>query len=240
MDGQNDQNDGRVLGHWQTRYPEQKAKGWIYGEAAYLGLLLFLIPTVMLCLWLEFPKATLGLTPERYDTFSRYLYAWLAGTFGGAMFSIKWLYHTVARFCWNEDRLLWRLFCPHLSGGLAWMFYAIATSGLIRTIDVASLRSPCAVIACSFLVGYFSDSAIGKLKEIADTLFGVRRGKEVRTDDNQETDTKKAAKAQQPSKDNEKKASTNPKRKELAATETTHTPTPPEPTHAPPSASVKK
>lgn len=193
MDGQNDQNDGRIVGHWQTRYPESKAKGWIYGESAYLGLILFLIPVLMLCVWLECPKTKLGLTPERYDTFSRYSYAWLAGTFGGAMFSIKWLYHTVARFSWNEDRLLWRFFCPHLSGGLAWMFYAIATSGLIRTIDVPSLRSPCSVIACSFLVGYFSDSAIGKLKEIADTLFGVRREKEGKALEGQKADEKHPA-----------------------------------------------
>ena len=47
MDGKYDQNDGRALGDWKTRYPEKIAQCWIYGEAAYLGILLFLMPAAM-------------------------------------------------------------------------------------------------------------------------------------------------------------------------------------------------
>jgi hypothetical protein len=34
------------------------------------------------------------------------------------------------------------------------------------------------VVGLGFLVGYFSDSAIAKLTEIAETLFGTTRAKE--------------------------------------------------------------
>ena len=170
--------DGRRPGHWLTRYPEPRAKWWIIGEGSYLGLLMFAMPSLMLVLWLGSMREPLGLSEDRYAAFCRYCYAWLGGTFGGAMFSIKWLYHSVARHYWNEDRRLWRFFCPHLSGGLAFTFLATATSGLFNTMNVTAFQRPSAIVACAFLVGYFSDSAIGKFREVADTLFGNRRDRD--------------------------------------------------------------
>ena len=172
MEAEFENTDDRKPLDWKTRY-EPDAQKQICGEAIYLGILFFGTPLAIIALWLE--ALRFGIPPERYSTLCHYGYAWLAGTFGGTMFSIKWLYHAVARAYWNLDRRLWRVFCPHLSGGLAFAFFTLAVSGLVKTVDVASLQKPAAIVACSFLVGYFSDSAIGKLKEVADTLFGTRR-----------------------------------------------------------------
>jgi hypothetical protein len=172
-DGQNFENrDGRRAGEWRTRYPD--ARLHIYGEAIYLAIHLFAVLGLIVVCWLgKIPQ--LGQSADRSLRLSRYIYAWLAGTLGGTMFSIKWLYHSVARYYWNQDRRLWRLFTPHLSGALALMFLVTARSGLLNTVNLSAYNSPSAIIASSFLVGYFSDSAIGKLKDIAETLFGHRR-----------------------------------------------------------------
>ena len=106
------------------------------------------------------------------------LLAWLAGTFGGTLFAIKWLYHSVAKKMWHEDRRLWRLFTPHLSGGLGAAFLVLAASGVISVIDKTRLDSDFSVLGLGFIVGYFSDSASGKLAEVAETLFGSTRPKQ--------------------------------------------------------------
>jgi hypothetical protein len=108
----------------------------------------------------------------------KYALSWGAGTLGGTLFAIKWLYHTVARQLWHMDRRLWRLFTPHISGGLAFGVTALIASGVIRIFDKNATNSYALLVGFGFLVGYFSDSAIAKLSEVADTLFGTSRSKE--------------------------------------------------------------
>jgi len=62
---------------------------------------------------------------------------------------------------------------PHISGGHAFAMVVVMSSGLLRIFDAQELARPPVVVAVGFLVGYFSDSAIGKLTEIAQTLFGT-------------------------------------------------------------------
>lgn len=111
--------DNRELLEWQSRYPDPTPRLWIRIEAVYLASLLLLVPVAMLALWLEYPRNWLQLSDQKYRTLFLYGLAWLGGTFGGTLFDIKWLYHSVARQIWHMDRRLWRLFTPHLSGGLS-------------------------------------------------------------------------------------------------------------------------
>jgi hypothetical protein len=97
---------------------------------------------------------------------------------GGTLFAIMWLYHVVAREMWNLDRRLWRLFTPHISGGLVFAVIALISSGIMRIFDSRATSSHSVVVELAFLVGYFSDSAVAKLTEIADRLFGTSRSKE--------------------------------------------------------------
>lgn len=172
-----DPTDGRELLEWRSRYPKD-AKKSLRSEAIYLASLLFLTPLLMVILWLEYPKHNLSLSDEKYESLLRYSLAWLGGVLGGTLFDLKWLYHSVARQIWHLDRRLWRVFTPHISGGLAFAVIALISSGMFRILDRQATESRALVVGVAFMVGYFSDSAIAKLAEIADTLFGVTRAKE--------------------------------------------------------------
>lgn len=172
-----DPTDGREPLDWQSKYPPE-ARRIIWAEALYLFGLLLLVPILMLIFWLDYPNHWLKLSDDRYRPIVTYTLAWLGGVLGGTLFDIKWLYHAVARQVWHLDRRLWRLFTPHISGGLAFAIVALISSGMLRVFDRQASQSRSLVVAVAFLVGYFSDSAVAKLSEIAETLFGASRAKE--------------------------------------------------------------
>ncbi len=176
--GQADPTDGRAALDWKTRYPDPSAQREIRLEAMYLAALLLAVPTLMLIVWIGYTKALLRIPDVTYGPVRKYGLAWLGGTLGGILFDLKWLYHSVARGFWNLDRRLWRLFTPHISGGLAFAVIALVASGGIRVFDSRATNSNALVVGTGFLVGYFSDSAIAKLSDLAETLFGTIRAKE--------------------------------------------------------------
>jgi len=167
--------DGRAKYDWRTRYTDDVAQKSIRAEQRFLFALLYGIPVLMFLIWSKCVWGDLGLGPARYSLLSRYAYAWLGGMLGGTLFDLKWLYHSVAKGLWHQDRSLWRFFTPHISGALAFAFVLLISSNLLRIFDPTTFTSSVSVIAVSFLVGYFSDSAIAKLTEIAETLFGTTR-----------------------------------------------------------------
>lgn len=167
--------DGRQPLEWQSKYTDPRVRRWILIETIYLISLLFAMPTMMLVLWLEYPQHWLELSDQKYRTLFLYGLAWIGGTLGGTLFDIKWLYHSVARQIWHMDRRLWRFFTPHISGGLAFIVLTLISSGLLRVFDQHAIESPSLVLGMTFLVGYFSDSTVAKLAEIADTIFGTTR-----------------------------------------------------------------
>ena len=176
--GASDPTDNRRLLDWKSRYPAEAAKE-IRIEAIYLGSLLLLVPFLLLAFFCHFPWFIWrSLDVSAQSTITRYGLAWVGGMLGGTLFAIKWLYHVVAREMWNLDRRLWRLFTPHISGGLAFAVIALVSSGIMRVFDSRATNSHSVVVGLAFLVGYFSDSAVAKLTEIADTLFGTSRSKE--------------------------------------------------------------
>lgn len=176
--GPSDPTDNRKLLQWESRYPSEARKS-INFEAGYLGILLALSPILMFLLVAHLPDWAWNRvdSPVR-QAVTTYGLAWAAGTLGGTLFAIKWLYHVVARELWNMDRRLWRLFTPHISGGLAFAVIVLISSGLARIFDAHATTSHSVVVGVAFLTGYFSDSAVAKLTEIADTLFGTTRAKE--------------------------------------------------------------
>jgi hypothetical protein len=176
--GQADPTDNRELGDWRSKYTDAEAKRGIRVEATYLAALLLIVPVCMLVLWLGWPKAWLHLDDQKYSVLLRYGLAWVSGVLGGTLYDAKWLYHTVARQLWHLDRRIWRLFTPHISGGLAFVVTSLVASGLLRVFDTHAVESKAMVVGIGFLVGYFSDSAIAKLAEIAETLFGTGRSRE--------------------------------------------------------------
>lgn len=169
-------NDGRGKGVWQTNYPKE-ARVAIYLEATYLGVIFISAPVASLLVLNDFFQNFLITTALK-----KYSYAWFGGTFGGVLFAFKWLYHSVATNMWNEDRRLWRIITPHISGGLAFAVAVLISSGMLNVFSSESLDRPSAAFGLGFLVGYFSDSAIGKLREVARTIFGTTERKERKKD----------------------------------------------------------
>lgn len=172
-----DPTDGRKLLEWGSKYTERGAKRGIRVEAAYLAVLLLGIPIAIVLFWLDYPKNWLGLTDQKYKPILKYGIAWLSGVLGGTLFDVKWLYHSVARQTWHLDRRLWRLFTPHISGGLAFVIVALISSPILRIFDRQAVESLSLVVGVAFLVGYFSDMALAWLREVAVNLFGASRVK---------------------------------------------------------------
>ncbi|MBK9262108.1 MAG: hypothetical protein IPM54_20175 [Polyangiaceae bacterium] len=99
-----------------------------------------------------------------------------SGLLGGITFDVKWWYHSIAKGIWNQDRRAWRLAVPWQAAVVAMFVHLLFKSDLLGILNPTALDKPNNVLAFGFLVGYFSDSAIAKLAEIAESLFGTARG----------------------------------------------------------------
>lgn len=159
----------REEGEWQSAYPpEAQSKYWREAKYLFSHLVFFLLLSGA-AWW--FPKVSSpGIDSESLIVFQQYVLAWSGGTLGGTAFSLKWLYHAVAKKRWHEDRRIWRLCTPHLSGLFAVAFFALLESGLLNI--VVEKPSYAFAFAFGFIVGYFSDRAAAKLRDIAHSLFG--------------------------------------------------------------------
>lgn len=173
-----DYTDGRPKGNWETKYPPQ-AKKWIRIEATYLALLFFACLGSFFYILHELcdsfaadGAAAAGDTAQNCRPFLVYLAALVTGILGGCSYGIKWMYHSVAKQIWHEDRRLWRLLTPFLSGVVSLFMVLLMSSGLLQIFDKEFMQRPIAIIAFSFIAGYFSDKALAKMAELADTLFG--------------------------------------------------------------------
>ena len=173
----NTDNDHRNVGEWKTRYA-RAAYIQIVIETLYI-LTLFISSLAGLA-YLKCHNSipdSICFSATSFPSYRKAGFAILGGLLGGVLFDMKWLYHSVAHGIWNQDRCLWRLLTPLISSGLAFAFYVIIKSGIITVINTSSAERPASIVAISFLVGYFSDSALAKMYEVATTLFGsVSRG----------------------------------------------------------------
>jgi hypothetical protein len=170
-----DYTDGRKTGDWETRYPD-KARKWIRIEAAYLILLSLLSFGGFLYILYGLthrPECVPDSVSSNGPSFTICLGALACGVLGGCTFGVKWLIHGVAKQMWHEDRRLWRFLTPPFSGVVAMFMLFLIASDLLRIFDKELIQRPFAILAFSFLVGYCSDRAIGKMAELTDTLLGA-------------------------------------------------------------------
>jgi hypothetical protein len=102
--------------------------------------------------------------------------AFSAGLLGGTVFCLKWWYHSIAKGIWNLDRRAWRIAVPWQGALVAVFVHVLFKSDLLGFLNPTALDKIHNILAFGFIVGYFSDSAIAKLAEIAESLFGASRG----------------------------------------------------------------
>lgn len=166
--------DGRDKGKWESRYCNE-AKKEIRIEAFLVGFV-FICTLVFLFLtwngWL-FSSLTDGCNTCSHKTFNKYAYFFLGGLLGGVMFAVKYLYKVVSHGYWHLDRRLWRIFSPFLSGGLALALGAMLDSGILGL--TTKTNSGSGYLSVGFIAGYFADSALAKMQEVADTVFGATK-----------------------------------------------------------------
>ncbi|MFD0987840.1 hypothetical protein [Methyloligella solikamskensis] len=171
-----DPTDGRPVGDWRSRY---SGGAWcqICSELAYLLLMLFAAITLLFFIgcslaaesaehrivWLE------SAIPEGMLV---WIAVGLSGSIGGITFTLKWLYHSVANNIWNQDRVLWRIIVPVISGLVSTFLAFVIFSNIVFLIRGESLGNVFFAMGFGFVFGYFSDSALAWLKKLADSVFG--------------------------------------------------------------------
>jgi hypothetical protein len=164
--------DGRVKGDWKTRYPDSVAQRAIRLEVAYVLFLSFFAPVLMAIIDFGWPRAWLNLDMATWVRAQHYSFAWLGGLLGGSLFTMKWMYHSVAKGTWNQDRRLWRIFTPLLSAGVGFTVVVLSAARVLPVFGEDVVSTNPGALAVGILVGYFSDLTMSRIAEVA---FGALR-----------------------------------------------------------------
>lgn len=169
--------DGRGIfnpsSKYEPRFQRQQAI-----EGGYIAILLFVALFGLCFVGLEFLERWLverGTPTSLIPAAERYGQLVSAGLLGGTVYGAKWLYHSVAKGLWHEDRRVWRYLAPWISVGTTVGIWALIDSGLFRVNGNGSelqRDSATSVVGWGFLIGYLSDMFLAKMKELTTVLFG--------------------------------------------------------------------
>lgn len=144
----NSLTDGRTEGAYRTAY---RWSAWlqITIELIYLVALLVsgLVGLALLAKYAVYRENNSGFVfsllgpADRSRMLQLYVTIALSGICGGCSSALKWLYHTVAKQRWHQDRIIWRLVVPPLSGTLAVFTGLMIISGLVPFLSKSWLTS---------------------------------------------------------------------------------------------------
>jgi hypothetical protein len=171
--------DHRRRGEFKTRYPKS---AWSQIQLEFAYLVAALLGSAALLAWIGYVVGASSpqdarsfgfITYPRDRSFLLMLTVALSGVVGGTSFSLKWLYHSVAKWSWNEDRLLWRLIVPFLSGILAVFVAAMISSGIVSVFNSDFFQNFYGALGGGFFIGYFSDNVLAALQNLAVKWFGT-------------------------------------------------------------------
>jgi hypothetical protein len=116
-------------------------------------------------------SAVLGITLKSEAL--KWIALWTAGLLGGTVFALKWLYHSVAKAVWNQDRVLWRLIVPFNSATVSVFTGFLFASGVVPFLRNESFDAPLTTLGFGFIFGYFSDNILAALQNYAQRIFGT-------------------------------------------------------------------
>ncbi len=157
------------LSGWETVYSQEAWKR-IRAEGIYLAsVLLFGVVVCVILLIVPFSD---------HEGLRQLMYCALGGITGSWIYSMKLYVRVVTKGIWRHDLIAWRLATPFMGIFTAISTYAMLQTGLLGVTFVApngpnTTNDPkLFAYAVGFMVGLFSDVVMGKLTEVAETLFG--------------------------------------------------------------------
>lgn len=171
--------DGRNVGDAASRYSlehrvKQKHEAWyLFGLITLSTALLAGYPLGLLSYVVNLVG---GGEREVSGSIGAFFVVCSAGLLGGTVYGGKWLYHAVAKGIWSEDRAIWRFLSPWISLGTTLGVSSLFFAGLFKAGGSApSTFSGHSLVGIGFLIGYFSDMALAKMKDVTEVLFGETR-----------------------------------------------------------------
>lgn len=170
-----DPTDGKQKYQFESAYP-LGCRIQIFCEALYLTVLMVI--GAYLIMWYVSRNFPLLIVEVRADQLSKAAHDLLAfpiaGLMGGTMFGLKWQYRVSARGWWHQDRRVWRICSPWLSAALAMMIGITIDGGLLGlSISHGAPNPSSTLLSIGFVTGYFADSALAKLQDIASVVFSA-------------------------------------------------------------------
>jgi len=157
---------------WRSFYPSEAWRR-IRWEGIYLAsVLVFAVVVTVLLLKLNLHAS--------HQVIERMLCCALGGITGSWIYSVKWYVRVVSKGIWRHDLIAWRIATPFTGIFLAVSAYAMIEAGFF---GVTFTKQPDTDVrmyayAIGFLIGLFADVVMGKLAEVAETLFGRAQRKE--------------------------------------------------------------
>lgn len=172
--------DGREPGDYETRY------GWSAWAqigleflflVSVLGFISYALLTIGALVAADAPadagSLPFGLKYPEDRRFLIWLSLALSGSAGGTAFALKWLYHSVAKWSWNRDRILWRMIVPILSGVFAVFVAFMVAAEIVPFLNSKAFDNFYRALGSGFLLGYFSDNVLAALQNLAIRWFGT-------------------------------------------------------------------
>lgn len=175
-----DYDDGRKLGFWSSRY---NLRAWTQIIVEFVLLFLYLVVANYFLL------DSITEKPDEYaregfiyssflgvyvaDDKAQWIALGLAGFVGGAVFDLKWMYHSVAKGIWNVDRCLWRIIVPFNSAMVSLFTGFLCASGVVPLLRNESFDDYYVLLGFGFVFGYFSDNILAALQNLAKKAFGT-------------------------------------------------------------------
>ncbi len=166
-------DDGRglyaPLSRWEARHRRQHLV-----EGVYLAGLLAASLAALSLIGLEVCGDFLS--AEEMPVARRFAFLGFGGLLGGTVYGAKWLYHSVAKGLWHEDRRIWRYLSPLISLGATVGIWSLMDAGVFPSLaddSAGSIGTPYVkVLGIGFVIGYLSDRFLAKMKDLTNVLFG--------------------------------------------------------------------
>jgi len=173
--GYREDTDNRGLFQPRSKYAPEYRRDQ-HRESIYIFCLLAGSLLALGCLGLGFVDRFFAACDVPLDVIaSCRRYEWIAagGLLGGTVYAAKWLYHSIAKGLWHEDRRTWRFLSPWIALGVTVGIGTLVEAGFFRnSVEPVASQSGASLTGLGFLIGYLADRFLAKMRELMQVVFG--------------------------------------------------------------------